>query len=283
VDLAINHAPTLYRPRAPLARHIEVLGYWCSASDYRSRALPRGAVTVVIDVGPRQHLNFYAGDGRTRLTVPPAFITGPHSASYVSDITAGEPVVAIHFRPGGAFAFLGMPLGDLEDANVGVDEVWGRDGRVLHERLIEAPSVAARFALVEDFLLTRLSAELNPNVAAAMAAIEDDPSIRMAHAGEVAGLSTKRLIANFRTEIGLSPKAYARVRRFQAALRRLDSGTASGAGIAADTGHFDQAHFVREFRAFAGMTPTQYRNQRIVLPNHVPVGRQKYPIPPQAA
>jgi hypothetical protein len=71
-------------------------------------------VTVIIDVGQRQRLNFYAADGHTKLSVPPAFITGSHTASYVSDIPADEPVMAVHFRPGGAFPFFGMPLSDLE-------------------------------------------------------------------------------------------------------------------------------------------------------------------------
>jgi AraC-like DNA-binding protein len=112
-----------------------------------------------------------------------------------------------------------------------------------------------------------------------MEAIEADPSRRMAEVRQLAGLSTKRMIGLFRAEVGLAPKAYARVRRLQAALRQLGAGTAGGAHIAADTGYFDQAHFVREFRSFTAMTPTQYRTQRIVLPSHVPVERHKYPRP----
>src|SRR5271154_1147120 len=122
--------PRMYRPVSPLGDYVESIGDWRSpAVDYWGRALPRGAVTVIFDVGQRQQLHFYAADGKTRLGVPPAFITGSHAASYVSNIVAGEPVMALHFRPGGAFPFLGIPLGDLEDAYVGIDEVWGSDGR----------------------------------------------------------------------------------------------------------------------------------------------------------
>jgi AraC-like DNA-binding protein len=119
-----------------------------------------------------------------------------------------------------------------------------------------------------------------------MAAVEGNPSVRMADVRRLTGLSTKRLIGLFRAEVGLSPKEYARVRRLQAALRRLgdlDADGARGAEIAAAVGYFDQSHFVREFRSFTGMTPTQYRRQRIVLPSHVPVERHKYPRPPAQA
>jgi AraC-like DNA-binding protein len=278
----MHSAPRIYQPASPLADYIEIIGHWCgSGVDYRSRTLPRGAATVIFDVGQRQRLDIYAADGHTRLSVPPAFITGSHTASYVSDITADEPVMAVHFRPGGAFPFFGIPLSDLENAHAGVDQVWGRDGRELHTRLIEASSVAARFTILEEFLLSRpgFLADRHPGVAAAMAAIEDNPSIRMADIRDLVGMSTKRLIASFRAEVGLSPKAYARIRRFQAALRLLSAGTVGGGRIAADVGYFDQAHFVREFRSFTAMTPTQYSQQRILLPSHVPIERHKYPRP----
>ncbi len=152
--------------------------------------------------------------------------------------------------------------------------------------MIDAPTAAARFGILETFLLSRpwSSARRHPGVAAAVAAIEANPSIQMAEIRDLVGITTKRLIALFRAEIGLSPKAYARVRRLQAALRLL--GSMSGAQVAAEIGYFDQAHFVREFRSFTGMTPTQYTQQRLVLPGHVPVTqelRHKYPRPLAAA
>ena len=282
----MSTGPTCIRPVSRLGDYVESIGDWRSREvDYWSRALPRGAVTVIFDVGQRQQLDFYAADGTTKLSVPPAFITGSHTASYVSNIAAGEPVMAVHFRPGGALPFLGIPLGELEDAYVGIDQVWGSDGRDLHERLIDTTSAEARFQILEQFLLSRpsLSTDRHPGVAAVMAAIEDDPSIRMADIRHRVGMATKRLIALFRAEVGLSPKAYARVRRLQAALRLLGGGPVSGARVAAEVGYFDQAHFVRDFESFTGMTPTQYSRQRILLPSHVPVERPKFTRPPVAA
>jgi AraC-like DNA-binding protein len=273
----------LYRPSPALADYTEVIGCWHADVDYRSRALPRGAVTLIIDVGGRQQLDFFAADGCTRLNVPAAFVTGSHTGSYVSEMPAGEPAMAVHFRPGGAFPFLGIPLSDLENAYVGLDAIWGRGGVELHERLIDAPTTEARFGVLESFLVSqRSSVRRHPGVAAAVDAIEANPSIQMADLRDLVGMTTKRLIALFRAEIGLSPKAYARIRRLQAALRLL--GSMSGARVAAEVGYFDQAHFVREFRSFTGMTPTQYTEQRMVLPSHVPVlPRHKYARPRSTA
>jgi AraC-like DNA-binding protein len=160
----------------------------------------------------------------------------------------------------------------LESDFLGVDEIWGPDGRRLHEQLIETAAPAGRFALLEQFLMSRARPSARyADVATALDAVERSPELSIAEVGALTGLSPKRLITRFRTEVGLTPKAYARVRRFQAALRRLRSGGARGAEIAADVGYFDQAHFVREFRAFTAMTPSQYAQRRIRLPSHVPI------------
>lgn len=264
----------LYRPCPPLAPYIDFFGYWQRDDDgesHRSRALPRGAATAIIDVSPRQRVDFYAADGTTRLDVGTAFVAGAGSVSYVTQMDPAQTVLTIHFRSGGAVPFLAGPLSDLENACVGVTDIWGRDGSALHGRLIEASSVRRRIALLEDFLLSCMRLR-HPGLTMVLDAVERHPAMRVADAGALLGVSPKRLIALFRAEVGVAPKTYLRIRRFQAALRRLDSGTGRGAEIASDLGYFDQAHLVREFRSFTAMTPTQYAQRRAWLPSHVGLG-----------
>lgn len=265
--------PRLHRPRPPLDEYIDFFGYWQRESGvaHQSRALPRGAATIIIDISGRQQVDFFAADGATRLDVAPAFIAGPGVTSYITQIDAGQTVMTVHFRPAGALPFVGIPLSELENACVDLTDIWGRHGTALHERLIAAPTPAARIALLEEFLSTRLRARQPAvtSVLEVLETIEHTPSVRIAEAGDLVGLAPKRLIALFRAEVGMTPKAYLRVRRLQAALRRLDTGIANGAGIAADLGYFDQPHFVREFRSFTAMTPTQYAQRKMWLPSHV--------------
>ena len=87
------------------------------------------------------------------------------------------------------------------------------------------------------------------------------------------------MIALFRDQVGLTPKAFWRVRRFQAALRHVESGLGrgsrhrpfNGAALAAALGYFDQAHFNREFRVFTGVSPRVYLAQGVERPDHVPL------------
>ncbi|KIU16628.1 helix-turn-helix domain-containing protein [Mycolicibacterium llatzerense] len=262
--------PRLRRPRPPLNQHIDFFGYWSHDGEVsdRSRALPRGAATVVIDVGGRERVDFYSADGTTRMPAEPAFLTGPGTLSYVTRIDPGEAVLTIHFRPGGALPFFGIPLADLENSCVNLTDLWGADAALLRERLIATPAWPRRIEIIEDFLLARL----RPTPLTLMPVLhvaEHQPSLRVSEAAELTGLSPKRLIATFRHEIGLTPKAYLRVRRLQSALRLLDAGTGDGADVAATLGYFDQPHFVREFRGFTSVTPTQYASRRSALPSHV--------------
>lgn len=266
--------PVLLRPTAPLAGHVQFFGYWQNLQGmaHRSRALPRGAATVIIDLDAREQVDFYAADATTRLQVGAAFIAGAGVTSYVTQIDAAQTVLTIHFRPGGAAAFLPAPQHDLEDECVSLEAVWGRAASTLRARLIEAASVPERIALLESFLLARMRSR-DPAVQAVLHAAERRPSLRVADACTLTGLSARRLITSFRSEVGLTPKTYLRVRRFQAAMRLLDAGDVRGARIATDLGYFDQAHFNREFRSFTAMTPTQYSQRRTWLPSHVGISK----------
>jgi AraC-like DNA-binding protein len=86
------------------------------------------------------------------------------------------------------------------------------------------------------------------------------------------GLSARRFIDVFGGEVGLTPKLFCRVRRFQKVLRGVAHGRrADWAAVAADCGYFDQAHFIHDFRAFSGLSPTAYLTQRTEHLNHVPI------------
>lgn len=260
--------PFLHHPRPPLSQHISYIGYWQhgGGAPHRSTALPRGAVTIVIDLSGREQMEF-AVVGEAALHVPPAIVTGAGTTSYVTRIDPGQTVMTVHFRPAGARAFLGMPLSELQDRCVGIDDIFGASSRTLREQLTETESAAGRVALVEQFLLSHMQFH-EQRIHRLLACLDAQPSITVAEVHTLTALSPKRLTALFGAEVGLTPKAYLRVRRLQGALHRLDTG-ARGADIAADLGYFDQAHFVRDFRSFTAITPSQYPRRRANLPSHL--------------
>jgi AraC-like DNA-binding protein len=274
---------TLYRPGPPLRDFVDCLWHWDGypAPAPLERALPSGTLDVTINL-VQDRLRVFAPDERTPLPAfPGIMITGARAGYTVIATAPGMIVMGVHFKPGGAFPFLGVPAGDLMNTHAGLDVLWGARAAALRERLIEAATSGARFRILETFLLDRVQRPLerDPIVAEALRAF-DEPSLRSVTDVNVrTGASPRLLIARFREQVGLTPKAFWRVRRFQAALRQLERPLGlRGAALAAELGYFDQAHFIREFHQFAGLSPGEYLEQEVARPNHVPLRGQKYPI-----
>jgi AraC-like DNA-binding protein len=94
----------------------------------------------------------------------------------------------------------------------------------------------------------------------------------LAAVSEQIGLSPKRFIQVFRDETGFTPKVFCRIRRFQQALGRMQGHrSVDWPGVALDSGYFDQAHFIHDFRAFSGINPSSYPAHRTPHRNHVPL------------
>jgi AraC-like DNA-binding protein len=115
--------------------------------------------------------------------------------------------------------------------------------------------------------------EHHPAVRFALGELQEAPHTQtIAEVSGRVGLSQKSFIDHFREEVGLTPKLFCRVRRFQRAIQSIAQGrTVEWAGVAADCGYFDQAHFIHDFKAFSGLSPTAYLRRRTEHLNHVPI------------
>ncbi|MDI1451473.1 helix-turn-helix domain-containing protein [Polyangium sp. 6x1] len=267
---------SMYRPGPPLGAFVDC--FWHYDGDpppaARERALPSGCLDLIINLDA-DCLEFFAPDAVTPLGPFPGVVLNGAAAGFVTiGARPRNAVMGVHFKPGGAFPFLGVPAGDLEGMQVPLDALWGPSARELRERLAAVATLGERFAMLERCLRERVrsSHARHPAVVEALRAFEDPWLASVAQVNSLTGLSPRQLIARFREQVGLAPKAYWRVRRFQAALRRLESARdAGGAEIAAEHGYFDQAHWIREFRAFSGMSPRAYLARECARPNHVPL------------
>ena len=190
-------------------------------------------------------------------------VHGPQRSYYQSGAKPPGVVAGVAFRPGVAGAILGVPIADLTDHHIPIDALWGARANVLREQLLAAGSPTQVFRILEEELTARLSRPLliHPAIAQALAAHSSGwAHPRVADIQRDAGYSPKHFIALFHAAVGLTPKHYYRVKRFNAVLRRIAANTGESlADLAASTGYSDQSHLTREFREFAGVTPTQYR------------------------
>ena len=169
--------------------------------------------------------------------------------------------VQVDLSPAGARRLFGVPMHELRNRVVPLPELLGPEAGLLIERLAEARSSQEQFAVLDRALERPLrgSAAGSPEVEWAWAELERTAgSVPIGRLRAELGWSRKRLAARFREEIGLTPKAVARVMRFEALLRRLWLRSVRAprwAELALECGYFDQSHLVREVRALAGRAP----------------------------
>jgi transcriptional regulator GlxA family with amidase domain len=183
-------------------------------------------------------------------------------------------LLGIHFRPGGATPLLGLPASELRDADMPLAALWGGAAWEMQERIVAARTPEARLGLLQAALLARLAAaqQHDPAIAYAVRAFTSPRPVAVAEVAARTGQSHRHFIHRFREAIGLTPKTYCRVVRFQAALGTIARGErVEWAALAGATGYYDQAHLVHDFRAFAGLAPSGYLARRGEHPNHVPL------------
>jgi len=167
-------------------------------------------------------------------------------------------LLGVRFRPEGAAAFAGLPLRELVGRVAPLEEVAGGWAGELLERLGNAPRDAA--SLLQDALARKLSGAAAPptSLRAAVAAIgRSNGAATMDAVARAAGVSTRELQRGFARWVGLSPKRFARIVRFQSVLRADD---ATWAEVAVACGYYDQAHLIRDFRELAGEVPTRVKS-----------------------
>lgn len=266
----------LHSPGGRLASHIDVL--WLVENTSRAgrieRVLPSGAAQIIINLHDEPIGPGVTGQGQP---VDTAVILGARLEHLVIDTRSIAACLGIAFKPGGAAAFLPLPVTQLRGRCVSLDTFWGAESEFLRERLSEARSPRQRFETLERFLAQKLVStpdrihRSRPFVGHAVSALEQWPSAAgLADLRQRCGYGTTRFTSLFSEAVGLTPKQFARVRRFQRVLGALFARQeADWADTALRFGYYDQSHFIHEFRAFTGITPGNYFAKRIEDRNHL--------------
>ncbi|HEY0179186.1 MAG TPA: helix-turn-helix domain-containing protein, partial [Dokdonella sp.] len=238
------------------------------------RILPAPGPALIVNLYENE-TRVYADDAERRCarTAGTAF-SGQSTRSFLIDTREQIAVMGVVFRPGGGACFLREPMERLCDRHTALADLAGPAADALRERLLNTPDAAARLAVLEAWLRARFVVDaLHPALARALAALERAPCVERA-GGLIAasGYSARHFGTLFRSQVGVGPKRFARLRRFRAALAHVRHGEAvDWARVAADCGFHDQPHLVREFREFAGTTPARYVAARGDGVNYVPL------------
>lgn len=268
-----------WRIQGPLAALADVV--WVYDYDQHAlphtleRILPNGSIGLIVNLRDDIFRIYDQQPQRGAATYRGPLVSGPQTDYVVIDTAQQACSVGIQFKPGGASACLGIPASELSGAHVPLDQVWGSRALELRDRLLEAHTPEDKFALLAGILLERAAHSPSPHPAMtyALQAFDSVPQTRtIGDVIESTGLSPRRFNNLFRETVGMTPKRYCRVRRFQVLVGApTHANHVNWARIAATLGYYDQAHLIHDFRAFTGLTPTAYLALRGKHPNHVPL------------
>ncbi len=264
-------------PRPPLARFVQQIWYWQSDPQPHAfeRLLPNGEATIIFNLNDDPIRNYNPARLECFETLGLASVSGAHTRPFILDTTQATHVIGIQFRPGGAFPFFTPPSSELQNAHVALDTLWPGRANSIREQLLEAPGIDAMFGILERELFAALTRplDLHPAVCYALHQFcRESHAIAVAAVTDRLGLSPRRFIRLFHDQVGVTPKAFCRVRRFQRVLSAIrDAQTVQWSQIALDAGYYDQSHFIHDFQEFSGFTPAAYLKLATPHLNHVPL------------
>jgi AraC-like DNA-binding protein len=247
----MHDAPMSYRealPALPL-RHL-VAAYWCIEHDGvdargTHRVLPDGCADLICD--------FTNGTAHARWV-------GTMTRAVLVTVGAAQRLFGIRFASGGLFPLLDAPLSLLVDGTVELDALPARHWQPPQEAWHAAPDFHTRCALADASLVAALGGLAEDDATALLRALRHAETLpTVAELSRRTGLGVRSLQRRFMEGLGVSPRQHLRYLRFERARRLLESHHGSAAEVALAVGYSDQAHFVREFARFAGVTPGRWR------------------------
>ena len=268
------------RPRARVTRHTSALGRWELATappaerlrpfarEYVGwsehvgpplcrRELPTEEAPLIINFGAPFHL-FAPGDSRRHVDLA-SFVTGAYDTYQLVESDGASSGVQVNFTLLGIRLLVGRPIEDMKNRAFAPEEIFGEFARELTHRLYDATSWDERFECLDHALTMRMRDPLDVPAGVRCAwhrLVTSRGRSSIASIVQEVGWSQRHFIAQFKHEIGVSPKVFARMLRFGRVVRAIRAGqTVDLAALAVASGYYDQSHLHRDVREFAGTTP----------------------------
>ena len=221
--------------------------------------VPDGCMELIFHLG--DHFRQYMEDG-SAIQQPRDFVFGQITRPLLIEPTGRVDILAARFHPEGFKPFASRPIAEMDNRAVDLEELFGAEGQQLADAVRSAPGTAERIQCIEAFLLQRLTSPATIDTlihesVGLLLQLQGQPSIDQL--SDQLGVHRRSLERKFASTIGLSPKQLAKMIRMQAALKLLASGqVGSLTALAYEGSFYDQAHFIKDFKEFTGLSPKKF-------------------------
>lgn len=232
----------------------------------KQRILPDGCMEMIF-----HHADLYLQYSNTNSSFvqPRCFVIGQLTQPLEIEATGITGIFSVRFHPDGFLPFATLPIKCFENTALPLQELFGQQGMEVEQAILGAQNTRQRIAVIEAFLINQMGRPeaIDRTVKAIVATILSTKGhARIAELSQSNKINRRQLERRFSETIGLSPKQLAKTIRLQAAMKRLLSGTyTSLTELAYESEYYDQAHFIKDFKAFTGHTPKTFFSNDLEL------------------
>ncbi len=266
-----------HQPTGFLAQYVESIVYFNNYTPLHSveKMLPDGYQDLVIDLTDRPKYIFDNDSLSKKQKCSDAWLSGTRTSLITIDAGGiDSSMMVVRFKHGAAFHFTHFPMTEIKDQVLDSDLLFGDRIRNLRLDIMSAMRTADKFQVIETFLMRQLIQEpVPPVVTFAVEAIKSNPSTQTIEwIASKTGYSQKHFISLFKKHLGITPKGFQKIQRFQKVVFEIEATSQiNWTHLSLDCGYYDQAHFINEFKAFSGYSPKQYLHIKGPVINYIPV------------
>ncbi|MCE7040356.1 helix-turn-helix domain-containing protein [Dyadobacter sp. CY312] len=254
--------PQTFAPHQDLTALVKC--YWTLESPKektprRNAIVPDGCMKMIFHYG--DVYRHYSENGDCT-TLPRCFVIGQLTRHYEVEPAGETGTFFVCFHPNGFLPFATMPIKEMENTAVPLDKLFGSDGQEIAEKILYAGTTQERIDLIETFLFNRL-ADKNTADFIVKSTIETiltaNGQLTVDELSRKTNTNRRQLERKFSATVGLSPKQLSKTIRLQATLKTLlTQKVTSLTGLAYEGEYYDQAHFIKDFKEFTGITPKEF-------------------------
>ena len=254
--------PKTYSPSIELSNFVK--RYWTLEGGkenipVKNTIVPDGTVKLIFHYGDTYRNHTENGE---IITLPKCFLIGQLTKPFVIEPVGITGSFVVQFKPNGFAPFTSIPIREMEDTAVPMNILFGEGGRKISEQILNARSTPMRIQIIEDFLMKELANRkiIDEIVESTLETIFNaSGQFSIGNLSQNHDISRRQLARKFSSAIGLSPKQLAKTIRIQSTLKiLLNQENIKLTDLAYESGFYDQAHFIKEFKEFTGLTPKEF-------------------------
>jgi AraC-like DNA-binding protein len=259
----------IFEPNRELAEVVK--SYWTLESPKektpkRNTIIPDGCMKLIFHYGDLY--KHYPKNGNSQ-TLPRCFLIGQLTRPYEVEPTGETGTFFVCFHPNGFLPFTTIPIKEMENTAITLEKLFGKDGHEIEQKILNANLTSERINLIETFLLNRLTnTEIIDNIIKSTieTILTANGQISVNELSKQNNVNRRQLVRKFTTAIGLSPKQLSKTIRLQSTLKTLlTTKVTSLTDLAYENEYFDQAHFIKDFKEFTGLTPKEFYGDNLKM------------------